>query len=510
MASLGAPVLLATVLAAHLLTCPYTKVEESFSLQAVHDILTYGVFPTALGHYDHVQFPGAVPRSFVGPLLLAAFAAPLQAVARVLGLVSTSADAQLLVRGTLAAAAWASLIHFGRRAVPRGAENAFWLICAAQFHLPFWASRTTPNGIAFPIVTAGLAEVIGGRMPLGLAALTLTALIFRLEVVALAGAAYLYVWLYRRMPFWRTVAIGLVSTAAGAALTLTVDTYFWHPVPNMPLPPIYNGLVWPEVSAVLFNVVDGRSAEWGVSPPLHYWTNALPKLLMFTSALVFVRPLSHTLAPLAIAVAHVATLSLVKHKEWRFIVYTLPLWNMAAAAGAAACRRRRYVRLVPPVLVALTAFASAAFAWVSMHNYPGGVALRELHSRAQGAGRVHICVHATMTGVSRFQSIHMSRPAYALVPSAAPTWIYDKTETPGPNHWDNVTWTITDGPCSGAFVQLGPPVHGLVGLASPREMLSSATFIRTAPLFWICTNGKGVQDPQEPQNARHLRVRQMR
>ena len=65
----------------HLRIAPFTKVEESFNLQAVHDILTYGI-PTEnvntflRAHYDHIAFPGVVPRTFIGALLLAAFSRP--------------------------------------------------------------------------------------------------------------------------------------------------------------------------------------------------------------------------------------------------------------------------------------------------------------------------------------------------------------------------------------------------------------------------------------------------
>jgi hypothetical protein len=67
----------------HLYTSPYTKVEESFNIQATHDILKHGAplfhknahahFKT---HYDHMTFPGAVPRTFLGSLVLASVAKP--------------------------------------------------------------------------------------------------------------------------------------------------------------------------------------------------------------------------------------------------------------------------------------------------------------------------------------------------------------------------------------------------------------------------------------------------
>lgn len=65
----------------HLYVSPFTKVEESFNIQAIHDILKYGV-PTQnvylklKAQYDHMTFSGAVPRTFVGPLILAAVAKP--------------------------------------------------------------------------------------------------------------------------------------------------------------------------------------------------------------------------------------------------------------------------------------------------------------------------------------------------------------------------------------------------------------------------------------------------
>ncbi|KAG6839417.1 hypothetical protein H0H87_000867, partial [Tephrocybe sp. NHM501043] len=56
---------------AHISLAPYTKVEESFNLHATHDVISYGMKPGALSNYDHNTFPGAVPRTFIGSVLLA-------------------------------------------------------------------------------------------------------------------------------------------------------------------------------------------------------------------------------------------------------------------------------------------------------------------------------------------------------------------------------------------------------------------------------------------------------
>lgn len=67
----------------HLYLAPYTKVEESFNIQAIHDTLIHGV-PTRNAtaffkdNYDHFTFPGPVPRTFVGAVVMSGLSRPFQ------------------------------------------------------------------------------------------------------------------------------------------------------------------------------------------------------------------------------------------------------------------------------------------------------------------------------------------------------------------------------------------------------------------------------------------------
>jgi alpha-1,6-mannosyltransferase len=138
----------------HLLLAPYTKVEESFNIQATHDVLVYGtptsdVFKKLSSTYDHFTFPGAVPRTFVGPVLLAGISQPFITF-------FGFEHAQFIVRAVLGLFNAVALLVMKRNVARAfGTPTARWyaLLQASQFHVIFYASRTLPNMFAF-----GLSE----------------------------------------------------------------------------------------------------------------------------------------------------------------------------------------------------------------------------------------------------------------------------------------------------------------------------------------------------------------
>jgi alpha-1,6-mannosyltransferase len=120
-----------------------------------------------------------------------------------------------------------------------------------------------------------------------------------------------------------------------------VDSYFWD-----------NWAIWPEINTAIFNVLEGRNVEWGVhvvlcawsiadslnqvSPAHAYFSSFLPKMLLgglpLAIAGVLLEP--SALSPVYPGLAYVAAISVLGHKEWRFIVYVLPIFNVAASRGA--------------------------------------------------------------------------------------------------------------------------------------------------------------------------------
>ncbi|SPO20003.1 related to ALG12 - alpha-1,6-mannosyltransferase [Ustilago trichophora] len=514
----GLPCLLVLV-SWRILSCPYTKVEESFTIQAVHDILSYGVGPDSLARYDHQVFPGAVPRSFIGPILLSAISYPAILLFRSFGAVKTSADIQTIVRLCLATTNVTAVAFFCQQCFATPAKAAmrgtlgiqtqatlFLLITAVQFHFPFWSGRTIPNSLSLSFVVVAMALVcrnIGTDVKrpsrksddakTAIWLLTFSAVVLRLEIVATLIPVGLYLLITGKIGLWTGLKAGICSGSLSVLLTTVIDTYFWQDLAQGPASNILSVFasslrniptyekpmpLWPELHALLFNVVEGKSSEWGVSPWHAYATSLVPKLLAFTCPLVllgilqllrFQRSAIEARARflLLTAIAHIAMLSLLGHKEWRFAFYVLPALNVVGAVGSGALIRSWPGKVTLTVLVLLQIGLSWFTGYLSAINYPGGEALRILHeqlaSGSDGQVIVHIDVLPAMTGVTLFQSINLERNrSHGLLDRIArvlPTtcekdqcWVYDKTEdlpTSGPEAaqaWSAFTHLVTEAP----------------------------------------------------------------
>lgn len=100
----------------HLLLAPYTKVEESFNIQAIHDFLSTSLnIGRPKSSFDHFEFSGAVPRTALGAYLIAIITTLVEGLGKVVRLESLVREdggegyvLQIIARGTLGLAnAWA-------------------------------------------------------------------------------------------------------------------------------------------------------------------------------------------------------------------------------------------------------------------------------------------------------------------------------------------------------------------------------------------------------------------
>ncbi|KAJ2721353.1 dolichyl-P-Man:Man(7)GlcNAc(2)-PP-dolichol alpha-1,6-mannosyltransferase [Coemansia sp. Benny D115] len=478
--------LFAAAVSSYALVAPYTKVEESFFMQAVHDALT----TRSLSEWDHVEFPGAVPRSFVGPLALAAAAAPFKLVfSEVPG-----PALQTIVRLLLGlAVAWANARV--RRSVQTawGPRAAWWygLFCVSQFHYLFWSSRLLANTLVLvPLLcaqadwllllkphTAAFAVAVSAaerqRLHSRMAALLVFAAVVLRFDSAILGIAMLATTL--NCVTRRSVMVAAAAAAGSLALTLAVDSLLWQ-TPWM----------WPEARAFTFNVVLGRSAEWGSHPPLHYISNLLPRLLPAALPFTLLGALYDERASriVGVCLAVIAAFSINAHKEWRFVLPLVPLANACAAAGV----ERLGLRRLATGLCVVSMCAAMSMLYVSSLNYPGGHALAQLHkmdARETGVA-VHIDTLAAMTGVTRFGQVR-------------PGWVYNKTEglSPGAD-FAGFAYVLTEDPAahaSNGFVVVVEQ-EGYAGIdADVRQMHFG---IRQKPLIWIMRNQNytAIEPPQ--------------
>ncbi|KAG0717188.1 putative Dol-P-Man:Man(7)GlcNAc(2)-PP-Dol alpha-1,6-mannosyltransferase [Chionoecetes opilio] len=389
----------------HLVVAPFTKVEESFNLQACHDLLFKGVH---LEEYDHLDYPGVVPRTFVGPIVVSGIAYPFVALSRLLGF--SKFFAQYIVRGVLGL-----LVILGWRRFRKQLEEHFgqsvtiWftLITASQFHFMYYLSRPLPNTFALVSALFAFSYWLEQKHAHLIWACGIAVLIFRSELCLLLGPMLLADLSTQRLqlqPFMKTaIPAGLCCLGT----TIAIDSLFW------------GRLLWPEGEVFWFNTYKNQSGSWGHSelPILWYWYSALPRamassLLLVPFGVVLDKRLQILITP---CVIFVCLYSLLPHKELRFIMYIFPILN---AAAAKAChffwmgREKSGSRQLVAIACALHLVVNAAFTTllltISANNYPGGMAIMKLNKLVPEDANVHVHIDnfAAQTGVSRFTQLN--------------------------------------------------------------------------------------------------------
>jgi alpha-1,6-mannosyltransferase len=306
---------------------------------------------------------------------------------------------------------------------------------AMRYLLPDWSSK--------PGLRDGSL-----RMKLALCLLTMAGVIFRAELAILVAFTALFLLATRGMRILSDIIVaGAVGLSNGFILTVCIDRMFWKEP------------VWPELNAFLFNVIEGQSSAWGTEPFYFYFVNALPRLLL--NPLVYLiaipvalghpalrRPILPLLAP---SMCFVALYSVQPHKEWRFIIYVVPVLTATAALGAGYLWNRRdksvFARIASHLLILSTAasflLSNLVLLPASAANYPGANALNALHkhhyqqSLTSGGASVYLGNLACQTGITRF-----------LQQPSEQGWRYDKTEDENikstREFWDQFDYVVVE------------------------------------------------------------------
>ncbi|KAI8057459.1 Alg9-like mannosyltransferase family-domain-containing protein [Thamnidium elegans] len=249
--------------------------------------------------------------------------------------------------------------------------------------------------------------------------LTFAGIVFRFEIGILLVILVLTEIYYGRLSFVASIKQMVVTAIISLIITVPLDSFFW------------NQWIWPEGIVFYFNVILNKSSQWGTLPFYAYFLKFLPRLLLISfplSALAYVidSRVKRMLTPMLI---YVAVFSCLPHKEWRFIVYTLPVFTVAAAASVTwfinrACRSLFYRMVLVGVAVSyvISFMVSLSAFQISRHNYPGGEALFTLHQiEKDNQVRVHLDTETAMTGASLFGQTN-------------PNWVYSKNETHHSQH----------------------------------------------------------------------------
>lgn len=416
--------LLLSIAALYIIHCPFNKVEESFNTQAIHDVVN--LLPQSLpGHnisrsedinqeiairnllpWDHTLFPGVVPRTFVGALLIGL---PLKLAKYFMtsGYISEDYDSKrneeqdehdLTMQFILQIGsrfALSSLVVLSLSAITRALHKRygmtfrliFLVTTIGQFHYLFYAGRFIPNTFATILANLVFASWINRQYSLSIIYIALCVVIFRFDTIIFFGWLLFDGVIIRRfISFGRVLKIGIPAGLVAILISFSVDSIFW----NRP--------VWPEIEGLYYNVWLNKSHEWGTAPYFWYTYSCLPRIMMASSPLILFAEHKVTRDYLIPVLAFILTYSILPHKELRFILFTAPLLNICVTSGLMnvyyymnkifcyikgkntqkSTIATIFFSCIVIGILSINVFGCFILSRISSHNYPGGQAALSL------------------------------------------------------------------------------------------------------------------------------------
>lgn len=345
--------LLLSVAALYIVHCPFNKVEESFNTQAVHDVIN--IFPDKLpfqdaeattSHqevafrtslpWDHTQYPGVVPRTFIGALLIGLplkLAKYLMESGILMDNTESDGEADLTTQFVLQICSrfvLASLIALSISAITRAIHKRYGLlfrICfllatVTQFHYMYYAGRFLPNTFACILSNLVFASWINRHYSLSIIYIAFCVVIFRFDTAIFFGWLLLdSIFIKGYLSLGRVLKIGIPAGLVALSATVLVDSLFW------------NKLVWPEGSGLYFNLWLNKSHEWGTAPYFWYIYSCIPRITLAGAPLILLAEHKVTRDYLLPTIAFILTYSYLPHKELRFILFITPLLNICLTSG---------------------------------------------------------------------------------------------------------------------------------------------------------------------------------
>ncbi|KAL0234270.1 hypothetical protein PCE1_001307 [Barthelona sp. PCE] len=379
------------------LMCPYTKVEESFAMQASHDLIYHGWNHS---QYDNLVFKGPVPRSFTAPAILTLVGAPLAQIG------ISKPVIQTIVRITLALILSGSFIEIQSDIyynVSELAATLFGFIVSSMFHIMFYSSRLLTNTFALLFFNLALGNMIYNTKKHNRHAfffLCTAALIFRSEISIFIAAFSLHCLLSRKVTILEFVTQGLRAVASILIPSILFDSLFW------------NRWCWPEFEVWFFNVVQNKSSLWGVLPWSWYFLRAIPKVCITFLPFLLLLRLSFIKRHMNIwlpTLFFVFIYSFLPHKELRFIFYVFPVIALFVAIGVShflQSPQNLFFKALIHIAFIAAVFASLVMSFLylraSMINYPGADALNLVNKEVESGAHVVLTPAAMQTGITRF------------------------------------------------------------------------------------------------------------